>query len=119
MEPQQKKYIAIGLAAVGLIVMVISVVWATRSDAPDESGLPQETYWVCANPTCGNTFMLTRKQLAKHQDAHPDAPAPPCPKCGKNETIAATKCPHCGTIYPSGGRGRTVCPKCGKTPVST
>jgi len=119
MEAQQKKYLAIGVAAVGVLVMIVSLVWTTRSGTADESGLPQETYWMCGNQACGNTFTMTRKDLVKHQEAHPDSPFPPCPKCGKSLSVAANKCPHCGTIYAGGGRGRTVCPKCGKSPVST
>jgi hypothetical protein len=120
MEPQaKKKYLAIGIAVVGVLVLVFSLTRTGDSadSVADESGLPQETYWQCEKPGCKNTFTLSRADLIKHQDANPQSPMPPCPKCKQSDVAAANKCPHCGHIYAAGGRGRTVCPKCNKPPT--
>lgn len=116
MEEEHKKYLAFGVLGTGLLVLLLATRSSCRSGGdPNQLTLPQDTYWACQNPICKNTFSVSRADLISYQKAHPTAPTPPCPKCGKNKVVSATKCPHCGTLYPSvGGKGRLVCPKCGQ-----
>ena len=117
MDERQKIYLACGIGGLGLLMLLVATARSCRS-GPDPGGfqLPAATYWICRDLNCHTTFSIRRSDLTKYQKAHPQSPTPPCPKCGKNNAAAATKCPHCGTVYPSRGSvpGIPVCPNCNK-----
>jgi hypothetical protein len=118
MDEQQKKQLLYGASAAGLVVLMLATWLSCRSGkGSDATGLPEDTHWACQNPTCKHTFSVKRADLIAYQKAHPKTSAPPCPTCGKNTAVPAIKCPNCGTVYPSGGRGRPVCPKCNQPAV--
>jgi hypothetical protein len=102
------------IAAVALVAFVIVVAYFTFRTDRTTSAAPDGTYWVCVNPSCGNTFTLSLAELAAHHKAHYGEPVP-CPKC-KQPAVRAAKCANCGKVFPI-DRG-LVCPNC-HTPAAT
>src|SRR5688572_23124833 len=109
MESGVKKNVAIGLAAVGLIALVV-VFWRTR-EGENTPNAPDGTFWICSNDQCKHEFNLSVADLADHHEKHYGEPVP-CPKC-KKPAVRAEQCPHCKKILAT-GRGVVKCPSCGK-----
>jgi hypothetical protein len=101
------------IAASGLVVFIVLVAYFTFRTDPSTSAAPDGTFWVCVNPSCGNTFNLSLKELAAHHKEHYGEPVP-CPKC-KQPAIRGDRCNKCGKIFiPDSSR---LCPNC-KNPLS-
>ncbi len=96
------------IAVVALFVIAAVVAYFSFRTDPSLSAAPDGTFWVCVNPSCGNTFNLSLKELAEHQRAHFGQPVP-CPKC-KQPALRGEKCPNCGKVFVSDRS--MICPSC-------
>jgi hypothetical protein len=96
------------IAAVALAAFVVMVAYFTFRTDRSTSAAPDGTWWICSNPSCGNTFNMSLAEYAAHVKAHYGQPVP-CPKC-KAPAIRAAKCPKCGKVSVL-DRGAT-CPAC-------
>jgi hypothetical protein len=101
------------IAVVGLVVFVGVVAYFTFRTDRSTSAAPDGTFWVCTNPSCKNTFVLSLSEVAAHHKAHYGERIP-CPKCDKKETVRGERCEKCHTIFlPDASM---ACPSC-KTPL--
>lgn len=101
------------IAGVALVAFTSLVAYFTFRTDPSASAAPEGTWWLCSNPSCGNTFNLSLSELAQHHKAHFGEPVP-CPKC-KQPAIRSAKCSKCGKVFPLDRNG--ACPACG-TPAA-
>jgi hypothetical protein len=92
-----------------LVVFAGLVAYFTLRTDKSTSAAPEGTWWVCMNPSCGNTFNLSLAELAAHHKNHWGEQVP-CPKCKKAQTIRGEKCTNCGKVFVL-DRSST-CPSC-------
>jgi len=96
---------------IGAVVLVAVVGWWLYRPA-NNANFPEGTDWLCMNPSCGNTFNMSMKQLGQYNESHPGEPIK-CPKCS-TQAIRSEKCQSCGKHYPMPRDTEHRCPYCGK-----
>ena len=115
MKPNTRK-----LVVIAVVVVVLAgagyAVWQWRP--ANTANYPDGTFWICRNPACNNEFVMSVRDYAAFQEKH-YGEATICPKCGKQDTVAAKQCPNCKRLYPRGDRSPNAkCPHC-KKPLGT
>lgn len=117
MKPAYKLVLLVLIAGAAIFLAVRSLMAESDSQNTD----PKDTRWLCTSQPCGKDFTLTFAQLGEFYQKYPGA-NPPCPFCGKSETVRATACPSCGktiakhdrqTMRTKDAKG-DICPHCGK-----
>jgi len=103
---------AVAAGAVGLGVWTVVDLAGGGKSAADET---KGTAYLCGD--CKKGFLLTRKQLAEHHEAHWGQPVP-CPHCGRAKTSQCVYCARCETFFQRDRLNpRQTCPKCGAPAV--
>ena len=97
--------------AIGAVVLVAVVAWLVYRPS-NNANFPGGTDWLCQNPTCGNAFNLTIKQLGQYSKEHRGEPIK-CPKCS-TVAIRGEKCQNCAKYFPMPRDAEHRCPYCGK-----
>ena len=115
----------IGLVAVLIAAIGLSVWWVARSVKPEKAPMPT-LGWKCSQ--CGERFQADLEQDAEAAFSETDAfPKLACPKCKADAyRVVAYRCTKCKhdfelTLAPDPKTGqppRFVCPKCGDRRIS-
>jgi hypothetical protein len=118
-----KPVLAVVLIAVIVACIAFMVYGSGKKSGPKPSGAALERDLICLS--CEKPFKATLSEadwLPMVMQGKDVAKKVKCSACGKDEGVAATKCPSCGTLVSGGMRDPAskpaVCPKCKKPIIS-
>jgi hypothetical protein len=66
----------------------------------NNANLPDGAWYICGDAACRHEWNMSIKELNAHYEATygQARTQPPCPKCGKTDSVRADQCKSCGKV---------------------